>query len=57
MKDRGNVFFVILTPSVLGRIFVFILLVICRFYLQKLMCGIEIAQTRAIKLLTYIDRF
>ena len=44
-----------LTPSVLGRVFIFILLIIWRFYTaSETHVGIEMVQTRAINLLTSI---
>ena len=43
-------------PSVLGRIFIFILLIFCRFSTAlETHVGIEIVQTLAINLLTSID--
>ena len=47
---------VILTPSVLGRIPRFILLIICRFYTgSEIHVGIKTVQTLAINLLASID--
>ena len=47
-----------LTPSVLERIFIFILFIVCRFYtLSETHVGIKIVQTLAIYLLTSIHPF
>ena len=46
----------LLTPSVLGRTFIFTLTFICRFYTaSETPVGIEIVQTLVINLLTSID--
>ena len=48
----------VLTPSALGRFYLSILLVICRFYtLSETHVGIKIVHTTAINLLTSIDAF
>ena len=45
-----------LTPSLLGRVFLYILLTICQFYtVSDTRVGIKIVQTPAINLLTSID--
>ena len=50
--------FMILTPSVLGHVFIFILLIICRFHTgSEIHVGIEIVQSLANYLLTFIESF
>ena len=50
------VFGAMLNPSVLGRVFIFILLIICQFYTaSEIHVGIKIGQTLGINLLTSID--
>ena len=57
LKGESHLIPVLLTPSVPGRVFIFILLNICRFYTAlETHVGIRIVQTLAINLLTSIDQ-
>ena len=54
MTARLNV--EVLIPLVLGRLFIFILFIICLFHIASdTQVGIKIVQTLAINLLTFID--